>query len=166
MATNVTNLEGSRDSKKGKVLIFSLDGSFYGTPLSSVKEIIGIQEEIRPIPQSPEYFKGLINLRGKVVSVIDLRKKLSLKASEYVSKKTSIVIFDLHDSVIGCVVDSVDEVVAIEESAIERNLDIAGGVDKRYVQGVAKLKSYNLVVLLDIAKTLSNADVILLKEAA
>ncbi|MCJ8298580.1 MAG: chemotaxis protein CheW [Pseudomonadales bacterium] len=145
-----------------KNLIFSLDKEKYGIPLSSVKEVIGLAK-ITPIPHVPTFFKGLINLRGKIISVIDLRQKLALPAEEYQPKKTSIIITDVNDLTIGTIVDDVNEVVGFDETQVEDNLDISSGVEREYIRGVAKASDNTLVLLLDIRKVLTAKELDLIK---
>lgn len=145
-------VEGSK--KRIKYLIFSLAGENYGISLSSVKEVIGLTE-VTPVPHVPKFFKGLINLRGKIISVIDLREKLALSQSQYESKKTSIIIVEIGDITLGAVVDDVEEVVGFEAEQIEDTLDIQSTVSREFITGVAKTSGKRLVLLLDIGKALS-----------
>ncbi|WP_394209485.1 chemotaxis protein CheW [Enterovibrio calviensis] len=139
-----------------KNLVFSLADEQYGIPLSSVKEVIGLVK-VTPIPHVPPYFKGLINLRGRIISVIDLRSKLGLEEKAYEPKKTSIIISDVNALTIGSIVDDVNEVVGFDEAQIERDLDISHSIGRDYITGVAKAKG-NLVLLLDIHKVLDPDD--------
>jgi len=147
--------EGAKLSQKN--LIFSLDHEKYGVPLSTVKEVIGMTN-ITPIPHVPNFFKGLINLRGKIISVIDLRLKLGLKQVPYQPKQTSIIITDVNDLTIGTIVDDVQEVVGFEREQIETELDIASSVQREYIDGVAKSEDNTLVLLLDIRKVLDEEE--------
>ncbi|WP_283132568.1 chemotaxis protein CheW [Enterovibrio norvegicus] len=139
-----------------KNLIFSLADEQYGIPLSSVKEVIGLVK-VTPIPHVPPFFKGLINLRGRIISVIDLRLKLGLEETEYEAKRTSIVISDVNALTIGSIVDDVNEVIGFDEEQIERELEISHSIKRDYIAGVAKAKD-NLVLLLDINKVLDPDD--------
>ncbi len=145
-----------------KNLVFSLDDEKYGIPLSSVKEVIGLAK-ITPVPHVPPFFKGLINLRGKIISVIDLRIKLGVHAGEYQAKKTSIIITDVNDLTIGTIVDDVNEVVGFDDSQVESDLDISSGVQREYIRGVAKAGDNTLVLLLDIRKVLTAEELELIK---
>ncbi len=144
----------SKESKREKYLIFSLLKETYGIPLSSVKEVIGLTD-ITSIPNVPDYFKGLINLRGKIISVIDLRKKLSLPEAEYEEKKTCIIIVEFDDFVLGTIVDDVSAVEGFMLSQLEHGLDINSKVSRDYIVGVAKNSNKKLTLLLDIAKVLN-----------
>lgn len=156
---NVTNIDVTLGNEAGethnkKFLTFNLAEEQYGMPLSSVKEIIGITA-ITPVPQVPKFFKGLINLRGKIISVIDLRIKLRLEATEFVPKKTSIVITEIDDMVIGIIVDYVDAVIGFSDKQIDVSSDIQSKVNHEYVTGIAKTEDSKLCIILDISKVLS-----------
>ncbi len=145
---------GQQGGKRNKHLIFSLGPESFGIPLSQVKEVIGMVE-ITPIPNVPPFFKGIINLRGHIISVIDLKTKLSIPRKEADSKKPCIVICKFNDIVIGSIVDDVTEVCGFEESAIERTIDIQSNVSRDYVTGVAKIQGKGLTLLLEIGKVLN-----------
>lgn len=160
----------SEDFKKirSKYLVFTLDTKRYGIPLSSVKEVIGMTE-FTPVPDRPRFFKGLINLRGKIHSVIDLRTKLALSEIEYQEKKTSIIITEIGGGVVGSIVDDVIEVANFEHDQIEESLSISHNTGKdEYILGVAKTKDQALTLLLDVTKILSDEELGFLrqKEAA
>ncbi len=142
------------DGGRTKYLTFNLADEKYGVPLSTVKEIIGIVE-ITPVPQVPKFFKGLINLRGKIISVIDLRLKLSIPAADFTPKKTSIVITEIDDIVIGVIVDDVEAVVGFHDEQINGTAEIQSKVSNEYISGVAKTENQKLCLLLDISKVLS-----------
>ena len=150
---------------KQKNLVFSLENERYGIPLSTVKEVIGLTS-IMPLPHVPDFFKGLINLRGRIISVIDLRIKLGLPSSEYIPKKTSIIITDVNELTIGTIVDNVEEVVGFDCKQVENNIDISSSVHRNYILGVAKAKENKLVLLLDIRKVLSPDELELIEKKA
>lgn len=155
--TNVKNMFNHDKGQRKKFLIFSLNGDKFGIPLASVKEVLGLTE-ITKVPQVPSFFTGLINLRGRIISVMDLRKKMGVPASDFKAKKTSIIIVDIDDFLLGAIVDDVKEVVNLETSQIEHDLDIAGSSHKEFICGVVKSKDKGLTLLLDIAKTLSSTE--------
>ena len=153
-ASSFNSAAGGSARTNQKNLIFSLAGEKYSIPLSSVKEVIGLAK-ITPIPHVPCFFKGLINLRGKIISVIDLRLKLEFPEIEYQAKKTSIIITDVNGLTIGTIVDDVDEVVGFTDEQLDENLDIATTVQREYILGVAKADDDRLVLMLDIEKLLT-----------
>ncbi len=152
-------------TKNKKFLTFSLADEKYGIPLSTVKEVIGMVD-ITPVPHVPNFFKGLINLRGKIISIIDLRIKLGLPKTDMVPKKTTIVITEIDDLTLGAIVDDVQEVVGFEKDQVENSIDVQSKVSREFVTGVAKTNTKKLILLLDIGKTLSVSDLALIKKQA
>ncbi len=153
--------------REGKYLTFSLADEEYGIGIKKIKEIIGMVA-ITPIPQTPAYVKGVINLRGKVIPVVDLRLKFDMQASAY-NERTCIIVLEIttHNSVtmIGMVVDSVSEVLNIKAEDIEDAPHINATLDTAYILGMAK--SENAVkILLDIDNILKSEDIAVLRTAA
>lgn len=149
--------EGSNSGKSTrskKFLIFTLGDERFAVPLFQVKEVVGLPK-ITPVPDVPRYFKGLINLRGRIISALDLRDILNIPLQGAVSKKPCIVISELHNVVLGTIVDDVAEVIGLDENQIEHQLDIASKVSREYITGVAKFENKPLTLLLDIAKVLN-----------
>jgi len=108
-------------NSEGKYLTFSLAGEEYGTGVRKVKEIVGIMQ-ITPVPQTPHYMKGVINLRGKVIPIVELRLKFGMAAVDYTEKTCIIVVEVVNNNrnvLIGMLVDSVSEVLNIKEADIE-----------------------------------------------
>ncbi|MFH1540067.1 MAG: chemotaxis protein CheW [bacterium] len=131
---------------------FKLAEETYGVPISSVQEIIK-PKQITEIPHTPDFLCGVVNLRGKIVPVIDLRMRLGLPTGE-ITKFTRIVIVRFKEQVIGMLVDSVIEVRPIAEEKIEAASPlIAGPVDSDFFEGVANLDE-RIVIILDIGKVL------------
>lgn len=149
----------------GKFLTFLLDHEEYGVEVLRVKEIVGMME-ITPIPMSPEFVKGIINLRGKIIPVIDLRLKFELKAAEY-DDKTCIIVTELNTAdtefVMGLIVDTVCEVINVTPDIVEPSPRFGGNFDPRFILGVAKLKG-TIKTLLDINGILSAEELISLEE--
>lgn len=156
---------GQGGGKRNKHLIFSLGIETFGIPLSQVKEVIGMTE-ITPIPNVPSFYKGIINLRGRIISVIDLKTKLSIPRRETDSKRPCILICEFGNIVLGSVVDDVNEVFGFEEAAIERSVDLQSAVSREYITGVAKNRNNGLTLLLDIAKVLNVAELETLRSQA
>lgn len=143
-------------TRAGKYLIFHLGSEEFGVEVMKVREILGLQE-ITVVPQVPLFVKGVINLRGKVVPVIDLRLKFALPPQEYTAR-TCIVIVRTHqldeDLLIGMVVDGVVEVLNLAASDIEETPDFGRTVANPYLHGLAKIKG-KVKILLDIDRVLS-----------
>ena len=145
--------------REGKYLTFSLAGEEYGIGILKVKEIIGMMEITR-VPQTPSYVKGVINLRGKVIPVIDLRQKFGLEAGEYTERTCVVVVEVLRDGgqvLIGSVVDSVSEVLNIKEGEIEETPDFGVQMDTQYLLGMAKAGG-GIKLLLDLDSVLGSEE--------
>lgn len=149
----------SGSDREAKYLTFSLAQEDFGVGILKVREIIGMQA-ITPVPQTPYFVKGVINLRGQVIPVVDLRLKFGLALSDY-TDRTSIIVLEVKDQSanipIGIVVDSVSEVVTIKNSDIEGTLNFGTTVDSSFVQGLAKWEG-GVKILLDIDRVLSAAE--------
>jgi purine-binding chemotaxis protein CheW len=149
-----TEKEGAR------YLVFSLCGEEYAVPLLKVKEVIALTE-ITPVPYTPAHFKGIMNLRGSVISIIDLRLKFRMSKAE-LSQETSIIILDLSPLSLGIVVDAIDSVLAVEPGEVQPPPDVEPQTSSDYITGVTK-KDKKLVLLLDIERTLSVEDLKMIK---
>ncbi len=137
-----------------RYLSFSLGLEEYAIPLLSVKEVIAVPE-ITPIPYTPPHFLGIMNLRGQVISVIDLRQKLGIKTKG--SSETSIIICDLESTSLGVVVDSINSVLSPAASDISEKPEIQSTKSTDYITAVYR-KDGKLVLFLDIATSLSYED--------
>lgn len=134
-----------------RYLAFSLCGEQFAIPLVDVKEVIGMTETT-PVPCMPAHFKGILNLRGQIISVIDLRAKLRLKKAEF-GRETSIVILDMEPLRLGVIVDSIDCVMAVTEENLSEAPRIGGGSYEKDLIGVAR-RDDRLTLLLDIRAAL------------
>jgi purine-binding chemotaxis protein CheW len=148
-------LDQEEDTQKGKFLTFILGSESYGIEIKHVTEIIGIQP-ITEVPELPEYIKGIINLRGKIIPVMDVRLRFKKEFREY-NDRTCTIVVDIKDISIGLIVDSVSEVISIPDSEIVAPPDISKG-GNRYIKGIGKIGS-EVKLLLDCEKLL-NDDVI------
>jgi purine-binding chemotaxis protein CheW len=155
------------DKREGKYLTFTLGKEEYGVSIMKVKEIIGIMK-ITAMPQTPSFVKGAINLRGKVIPVVDLRLKFGMEAIEYTENTCTIVMEIEKDSsciLVGIVVDLVSEVLQINREDIDETPTLGADTDMNFILGMAKIGD-NLKILLDINRVLSADDVVLLSQAA
>ncbi len=148
---------GASTGKEGKYLTFTLAGEEYGLEILKVKEIIGIMT-ITSVPQTPSYVKGVINLRGKVIPVIDLRLKFSMMHLDY-NERTCIIVVDILNKsgdkvIMGIVVDSVSEVLNIKAEEIEEAPTFGFKLNTDYILGMAKIKGA-VKILLDIDRVLT-----------
>lgn len=153
-------------NREGKYLTFTLAGEDYGVVIIKVKEIIGMMA-ITSVPQTPGWVKGVINLRGKVIPVTDLRLKFGMDCIAY-TDRTCIIVTEIQtDSqpiLMGIVVDSVSEVLTIRGSEIEDAPDFGSSLGTEYIMGMAK-SGGGVKILLDIDKVLTRADLSALAEA-
>lgn len=151
---------GKTDSRAGKYLTFGLGKEEFAIQVMRVREIMGVLE-ITAVPQTPAYVKGVINLRGKVIPVIDLRLRFAMPAQEY-TQRTCIVVVHIEQEntqlLTGVVVDEVSEVVTLQAGDIEDTPDFGHGVATPYLLGMAKLKG-KVKILLDINKVMSEQEV-------
>ena len=148
----------SSQTREGKYLTFSLKGEEYGIEILKIKEIIGMMT-VTQIPKTPPYVKGVINLRGKVIPVVDLRLRFSMEETGY-TDRTCIVVVDIRhgsgqDFLIGIVVDAVSEVLNIKEAEIEETPNFGTKLDTDYILGLAKTAS-GVKILLDIDQVLNS----------
>lgn len=145
----------SEDSMEGKYLTFVLADEGYGLEIRYVTEIIGIQA-VTNVPDMPTYVKGVVNLRGKVIPIIDVRLRFNLPEREY-DDRTCIIVVDVEGRLVGLVVDMVSEVVDIPIKDIEPP-PAAGGDKSRYLKGMGKLDQ-KVKILLDIEQLLQDENI-------
>lgn len=138
-------------SEMQRYLCFNLGKEEFALPLLAVKEVIGMPE-LTPIPQMPPHFLGMMNLRGNVITILDLRNKLSIKPQP--SEEQAVVILELGDTRLGCVVDCVNSVINLSEADILDKPHMENTKSSQSITGVIK-KSEGLILLLDVAKALS-----------
>jgi purine-binding chemotaxis protein CheW len=152
------------DVRAGKYLVFQLDSEEFGIQVLKVREIMGIQD-ITAVPQTPSHVKGVINLRGKVIPVVDLRLKFGLQEAEYTQRTCVIVVQVERESgaiQMGIVVDGVAEVLNLVAADIEDTPNFGNGDNMEYLLGMAKIKGA-VKILLDIDQVLGSDDLTSLK---
>jgi purine-binding chemotaxis protein CheW len=154
-------LEQEEDTQKDKFLTFSLGKEFYGIEIRHVTEIIGIQA-ITEVPELPEYIKGIINLRGKIIPVMDIRLRFKKIFREY-NDRTCVIVIDIRDISIGLIVDSVSEVLSILPEDIVNPPDVGKGLSNRYIKGVGKVGN-DVKLILDCNKLLEEKEIDSLSE--
>ncbi|MEN6386442.1 MAG: chemotaxis protein CheW [Phycisphaerales bacterium] len=145
--------------KEGKYLTFALGSEEYGLEILKVREIIGYME-ITAVPQTPSYVKGVINLRGQVIPVVDLRSKFGMEIAK-VTEETCIIVVEIHQDgrkfSTGIVVDHVQEVLDIDGENIEEAPQFGASVNTDFILGIGKV-SESVKILLDIDKVLGNSE--------
>jgi purine-binding chemotaxis protein CheW len=161
---DVTNeaIDSVEDTQKGRFLTFSVGKESYGIEIRYVKEIIGIQE-ITEIPELPNYIKGVINLRGTIIPVMDMRLRFKKQYREY-NDRTCIVVIDISEIPIGLIVDNVSEVLTIGDENIIPPPNIKNGFHNHYVKSIGKVQS-EIKLLLDCDKLLSYQEIEILNRA-
>jgi len=150
------NLIQEEDTQKGKFLTFALGQEFYGIEIRFVTEIIGIQP-ITVVPEVPEYVRGIINLRGKIIPVVDVRLKFHKPAVPY-NDRTCIIVIEVKNLSVGLIVDNVAEVLAIPEEGIVPPPDAKTGFSNRYIKGIGKV-DHDVKLLLDCEKMLTEDEI-------
>ncbi len=157
-------LEQLKRAREGKYLTFMLENVVYGISINKIREIIKMMP-VRSVPRSPDYVKGVINLRGRVIPVIDLRLRFGVKQKDYTDQTCVIIVVlegkkgkDRIKKELGFAVDSVSEVLKISNEVIEDAPKIGIGMNTKYILGMAMLEG-GVKILLDIDKVLSNEEI-------
>jgi purine-binding chemotaxis protein CheW len=143
--------DDDEDTQKDKYLTFRLAGEDYGIDVAFVTEIIGIQK-ITEVPDMPKCIKGVINLRGRVIPVMDIRLRFKLEEREY-DDRTCIVVVDINNTAVGLVVDEVSDVVDIPSDQVEPPPSSGKGKTSRYLKGMGKIDD-DVKILLNVDKLL------------
>lgn len=146
--------EEMEDTQEDKYLTFVLNREEYGIEIKHVIEIIGIQN-ITSVPDMPLYIKGVINLRGKVIPVMDVRMRFSISEQAY-NERTCIIVITVNEQLVGLIVDEVSEVLDIPKSSVEPPPKVSRGAGSKFVHGMGKVG--------DAVKILLNADRLLFEE--
>ncbi len=160
-AKTATQIEEA-DRKEGKYLTFVLCEEEYGLEILKVREIIGLLD-VTPVPQTPVFVKGVINLRGKVIPVVDLRLKFGMPPTDY-TKETCIIVVDVDTLLMGIIVDTVSEVLEIKENEIEPPPSFGQKVNTKFILGMGKIKG-KVKILLHIDKVLSSEELSMIEQA-
>jgi purine-binding chemotaxis protein CheW len=155
-------LEEEEDTQEGKFLTFRIEKEEYGIEIRHVTEIIGIQN-ITDLPDMPDYVKGVINLRGKVIPIIDVRLRFSITEREH-DERTCIIVVNIDDTAVGLIVDQVSEVIDIAETNIEPPPRVQNSNGSRFIQGLGKIGTA-VKILLDVQKLLYEEELEQISEA-
>ena len=167
LAETISEAPGVMVDKEGKYLTFTLAKEQYGIGILKIKEIIGMMP-VTPVPHTPDYVKGVINLRGKVIPVMDLRLRFGIEAIDY-TERTCIIVVEIAGAAgtiqIGIVVDAVSEVLNIKGEDIEDTPTFGTKLDLDYIFGMAKMEG-GVKILLDIDRVLSAEEIAAIEQAA
>jgi purine-binding chemotaxis protein CheW len=140
---------------ENQIVVFELGAEYFGVDISTVESIIKMQA-ITKMPHSPRFVEGVTNLRGKVLPVIDARKRFGMQPQEP-DRKSRIIIINVDQREVGLIVDGVSEVLTIGEQTIEKAPPLATTVDSAFITGIAKI-SDRLVIMLDPAQVLTDQE--------
>ncbi len=147
--------EEEEDTLEGRYLIFSIEARHYGIEIQHITEIVGLQA-ITEVPDMPAFVKGVINLRGKIIPLIDVRSRFKLSEIEY-NDKTSVIILRIQNQFIGLIVDMVREVIKINDDQLEETPRFGDKEGNRFVKALAKVKD-EVKILLDTERLLVEGD--------
>ena len=150
-------MQENKDMKNNmlQLVSFKLKEEEFGVDILQVREIIRVQQ-VTNFPNAPEFVEGVINLRGRVIPIVDLRKRFGLEKKEH-SKSTRIIVVKVDEVTIGLIVDEVSEILRLPEDRVEPPPPIVAGIEADYIKGVGKLED-RLLVLLDLNKILSTEE--------
>lgn len=137
-------------------VVFKLGKEKYGIDIMNVKEIGPYQESVR-VPNTPDFIEGIINFRGKVIPIINLKKRFKLE-DKGITNDTRIIIINLEQKQVGFVVDEASQTVRLDDKDIDPTPEIISSVDRRYITGVGKLGENRLLILIDLEKVLSDEE--------
>lgn len=152
---NDQNINQKENQELYQLVSFHMDNEEFGVDILKVQEIIKMIS-ITKVPNAPSYIEGVINLRGKVIPIVDLRLRLSMIKKEY-DKNTRIIVIEINGKTFGFIVDSVSEVLRIQRSIIEAPPEIVTGINSDFITAVGKLED-RLLILLDLEKIFSDKE--------
>jgi len=145
-----------QDAELMQLVTFSIGEEEFGVDILKVQEIIRMMG-ITKVPKAPNFVEGVINLRGNVIPIVDLRKRFGLDAREH-DKHTRIIVIEINSTIVGFIVDAVSEVLRIPAGTVEPPPPVVAGFDSEYISGVGKLED-RLLILLDLNRLLSSEEV-------
>ncbi|MBT8763168.1 purine-binding chemotaxis protein CheW [Desulfohalobiaceae bacterium Ax17] len=144
-----------KDVELLQLVTFNIGDEEFGVEILKVQEIIRMLEITR-VPKAPDFVEGVINLRGKVIPIIDLRKRFGMDSKVH-DKNTRIIVIEINNMIVGFIVDSVSEVLRIPADTVEPPPPVVAGLDSEYISGVGKLDD-RLLILLDLDRLLSREE--------
>ncbi|MCS6808390.1 MAG: chemotaxis protein CheW [Bacteroidota bacterium] len=154
--------DSEEDTQKDRYLTFRIAAEEYGIEIRYVTEIIAIQK-ITEVPDTPKYLKGVMNLRGKIIPVVDVRIRFGMEEIPY-GHRTCIIVVDVDNTAIGLIVDEVLEVVSIPERDVSEPPRTTKGTNGRYIQGMGKVGD-GVKILLNVERLLREEDIVSLVQS-
>ncbi len=151
----MNEVQKKQDAELLQLVTFSIGEEEFGVEILKVQEIIRTME-ITKVPRAPEFVEGVINLRGKVIPIIDLRRRFGLTSKTH-DKHTRIIVIEINNMIVGFIVDSVSEVLRVPAGTVEPPPPVVAGMESDYISGVGKLQD-RLLILLDLDRLLSQDD--------
>src|SRR5690554_2800288 len=145
-----------------KVIVFTLGDESYGVEVDKVRTIERMMPMTR-VPKTPPFVKGVINLRGVVVPVIDLRGRFGIEETQH-TENTRNIIVNVNDIEVGLIVDSASDVINLDSDLIEDPPEVVGGIKAKYLQGVAKLENNELLIMLNLTEVLNKQEIVQLEQ--
>ena len=146
-----------------QLISFSVGKEEYGIPILEVQEIVRMPK-ITHLPQTQEFIKGIINLRGNLIPIIDLRERFKMALENY-NEMTRVIVVRTVNKQVGIIVDAVSQVLEVNEADMEEAPDIINGLSKEYIQGIVKFND-SMIIQLDVGKILSTNDEIAVMQSA
>ncbi len=148
--------DDEEDTMKDRYFTFRIGDEEYGIEIEHVLEVIGLQK-ITEVPDMPDYVKGVINLRGQVIPIIDIRKRFNMEPRDY-DDRTCVLVVDIRSSNVGFIVDQVSDVLDIPESSVEPPPKVSAGTGSgKFIKGLGKVEE-NVKIILDVQKLLYEED--------
>ena len=145
-----------------QIVSFKVGEEDYGIPIRDIQRVIRLPN-ITHLPQTPDFLRGIINLEGEVVPIIDMHERFEMETEEY-NKSTRVIIVRMKDKDVGMIVDSVSQVQVVAQENIEEVGDFISGISKNYIQGIAKVDE-KMIILLKIEKILSTKEFSIISKA-
>lgn len=153
--SNVDLSESNEETLKGRFLTFQVGNETYGIEIKYVTEIIGLQP-LTEMPEMPEYIRGIVNLRGRVIPVMDVRLRFKMQWKEY-DDRTCIIVINMNDISIGLVIDSVSDVLNIKDDQIIKKPEMSTNADCKYISNIGRIDN-QVVLLIDCCKLLGTEE--------
>lgn len=141
---------------ENQYVVFKLGKEEYGIDIMNVKEIGSYKETVK-VPNTPKFIDGIINYRGKVIPIINLKKRFNLENTE-INADTRVIIINLNEKQIGFVVDEASQTVRLNDNEIDPAPDIISNIDRKYIIGVGKLSEERLLIIIDLEKVLNDSE--------